>query len=79
MKTFKTSLVLTAIALGAFAFPTGCAFPQQRKAPPPPAPTPAAPKVDYDFMLLKAAHDGDLRSEERRVGQEGRARWPPYH
>ncbi len=60
MKTLKTSLVLTAIALGAFAFPTGCAFPQQRKAPPPPAPTPAAPKVDYDFMLLKAAHDGDL-------------------
>src|SRR5690606_41005047 len=23
--------------------------------------------------------DGKVRSEERRVGKEGRARWPPYH
>ena len=27
----------------------------------------------------KTADQGDLRSEERRVGKECRSRWSPYH
>src|SRR3712207_9529217 len=30
-------------------------------------------------VVRKAAWQADLRSEERRVGKEGRSRWAPYH
>src|SRR2546425_8886352 len=30
-------------------------------------------------ILPAHAPPGDLRSEERRVGKEGRSRWSPYH
>ena len=29
--------------------------------------------------LVWATTDGDVRSEERRVGKECRSRWSPYH
>ena len=30
-------------------------------------------------LLLSSTADGNLRSEERRVGKECRSRWSPYH
>src|SRR3712207_4932687 len=30
-------------------------------------------------VIRRAAWQADLRSEERRVGKEGRSRWAPYH
>src|SRR2546430_14152535 len=34
----------------------------------------------YESMPIeKAMAAGELRSEERRVGKEGRSRWSPYH
>ena len=32
--------------------------------------------VDFDARLQS---NGDIRSEERRVGKECRSRWSPYH
>src|SRR2546425_13333396 len=37
-----------------------------------------APVLDRVDAVL-TAEDGDLRSEERRVGKECRSRWSPYH
>ena len=31
------------------------------------------------FAALAEASEGDVRSEERRVGKECRSRWSPYH
>src|SRR4030042_459240 len=31
------------------------------------------------LMLSAKGEEGDMRSEERRVGKEGRSRWSPYH
>src|SRR2546430_8267762 len=31
------------------------------------------------FDAIIPGGSGDLRSEERRVGKEGRSRWSPYH
>src|SRR2546429_6772936 len=41
-------------------------------------------KLPHDFGLFRAAEveavrGGERRSEERRVGKEGRSRWSPYH
>ena len=30
-------------------------------------------------MTLEVRRDGNVRSEERRVGKECRSRWSPYH
>src|SRR2546425_4501193 len=35
--------------------------------------------VDDDTAVVAAAIAGRLRSEERRVGEECRSRWSPYH
>ena len=35
--------------------------------------------VDLDEFRVGHVHDGDDRSEERRVGKECRSRWSPYH
>src|SRR3989441_11885938 len=32
-----------------------------------------------DPDVLGGAFSGEVRSEERRVGKEGRSRWSPYH
>src|ERR1051325_3819554 len=34
---------------------------------------------ELDFKIYKLLDFGDWRSEERRVGKEGRSRWSPYH
>ena len=34
--------------------------------------------VRYEEFFI-TAFDGDVRSEERRVGKECRSRWSPYH
>src|SRR5256886_9722111 len=34
---------------------------------------------DWTPVLVLTAKQGELRSEERRVGKEGRSRWSPYH
>src|SRR2546430_17651332 len=40
----------------------------------------AAVAFSYDAdKLLTRAGDLTIRSEERRVGKEGRSRWSPYH
>lgn len=58
MKNFQR-LALTAIALGAFAFPLGCQ--QQAKPVPKPAPAvPAKPAENLDLKLMKAAREKDL-------------------
>src|SRR3989449_5970419 len=46
------------------------AAPAAPATPPPPPPAPAATKI----MAVEG-----VRSEERRVGEEGRSRWSPYH
>src|SRR2546430_17069486 len=33
----------------------------------------------YDFGPLGVELRNNIRSEERRVGKEGRSRWSPYH
>src|SRR5258706_9118660 len=33
----------------------------------------------YIAEVYDVARDGQTRSEERRVGKEGRSRWSPYH
>src|SRR2546429_6198795 len=33
----------------------------------------------YDVSVLLGNGDGTFRSEERRVGEEGRSPWSPYH
>src|SRR3712207_3899326 len=39
-----------------------------------------APSGHVDAWLGEAVvHGEDVRSEERRVGKEGRSRWSPYH
>src|SRR2546430_2859159 len=35
-------------------------------------------KGDADFVVAPGS-EGELRSEERRVGKECRSRWSPYH
>src|SRR5258706_11779264 len=39
-----------------------------------------ASDIDGEFVNRPADQlEGDARSEERRVGKEGRSRWSPYH
>src|SRR5260370_11507128 len=38
-----------------------------------------APRHTLDRRHISAANGGNRRSEERRVGKEGRSRWSPYH
>src|SRR2546429_9913522 len=35
--------------------------------------------VGDETKWVETLFDGQLRSEERRVGKEGRSRWSPYH
>ena len=36
-------------------------------------------KKNHLLFFSSLDHDGDDRSEERRVGKECRSRWSPYH
>ena len=36
-------------------------------------------KVNFAEHILRNAREGETRSEERRVGEEGRSRWAPEH
>src|SRR2546427_363968 len=38
-----------------------------------------ATTVSWQFTTVNAAPTVTARSEERRVGNDGRSRWPPYH
>src|SRR5262245_65583351 len=46
----------------------------------PPGPRPQVFASDFfDFTIYIDADTALIRSEERRVGKEGRSRWAPYH
>src|SRR3712207_9079069 len=51
------------------------ALPEHTLLPPEPV---LCEEYGVSRITLRRAVDG-LRSEERRVGQECRSRWPPYH
>src|SRR5256885_15876856 len=40
---------------------------------------PAGTVVDGEVVAIDEGSRPDFRSEERRVGKEGRPRWAPYH
>src|ERR1035438_10911807 len=42
-------------------------------------PAKVAPILRRDFLNFLTRHPEVYRSEERRVGKEGRSRWAPYH
>lgn len=78
MKDFKT-VVFTAIALGAFVFPTGCVHEKPQRIavakPTLPPPVRVVPKTDkqaeLDLKLLKAAHAKDLATVKSCVKKGG--------
>ena len=37
------------------------------------------PMINREGKYVGTITEGDLRSEERRVGKECRSRWSPYH
>ena len=38
-----------------------------------------AAKSGVSVAVIASIEDGEVRSEERRVGKECRSRWSPYH
>src|SRR3989442_12806619 len=67
MTTGAKDLAGNALAAGfSWSFTTGA------------TPNTTAPTVSFTFPPVTVSFAG-VRSEERRVGKEGRSRWSPYH